>query len=120
MPDDQRHPAISTSDWEVFAKQHSPFRFSEVIDRETINLPPWFAPFAKGVAIPCDIVLRRAGCCSRCTRPRGWQPSGADMFIHGEASNGMLVVRIGGLWSIGRNIDDTPDVLAFPSGTHRS
>jgi hypothetical protein len=51
MDDEPGHPNVAPSDWEAFRKGFSPFSFAEVIDRSELDLPDWFVPLARGVAI---------------------------------------------------------------------
>jgi hypothetical protein len=55
------HPDITLSDWDTFLTQLSPFRIDRVIDRDESDLPEWYVPLARGVAIASNYLLQQVG-----------------------------------------------------------
>jgi hypothetical protein len=55
------HLDVSLSEWQTFLKEPPPHLIAELIDRRKIGLPDWFVPFARGVAIASNALLRDAG-----------------------------------------------------------
>lgn len=51
------HPNVPLSDWKNFKK--SPSLIKEVIDRSETDLPEWFVPLARGVAIVSDHLVQK-------------------------------------------------------------
>jgi hypothetical protein len=74
------HPDVSLSDWKTFCDQFSPFLFSDIIDRQAVKLPDWFLPLARGIAVPSDYLLNRAGYVPGKYRPRSWKPTGTHYY----------------------------------------
>jgi hypothetical protein len=70
---DVDHREVPLSDWQTFVKEFPPDLISEVIDRSKLGLPPWFVPFARGVAIASHALLREARHRLGMHRPPGWQ-----------------------------------------------
>jgi hypothetical protein len=106
---DVDHPEVQPSDWQKFVKEFPPHLIADVIDRRKIGLPDWFVPFARGVAIASNALLREAGHRSGMYRPRGWLNYNVDMFrsmIDWDPNNARwLLVRQcakQGLWTIER------------------
>jgi hypothetical protein len=69
---DLEHPHVSLSDWQKFGTGSSPL-IDEVMDRVEADLPQWFVPFAHGVFVASDALLRAAGHHDGMRRPRGWR-----------------------------------------------
>ena len=65
-------PNVPLSDWEAFLKEFSPLFIEEIIDRDKAELPDWFAPSARGVAIASEHLLHQAGYRRGMPRPRNW------------------------------------------------
>jgi hypothetical protein len=106
---DVDHPEVPLSDWQTFVKAFPPHLIADVIDRRKIGLPNWFVPFAHGVAIASNALLREAGHRLGMHRPRGWLNYNVDMFrwmIDWDPFNGRwLLVRQcnnQGLWTVER------------------
>ena len=78
---DVGHPSVPMSDWQTFRKEFSPLLIGEVIDRSEINLPDWFVPLARGVAIASDALLLMSGYRRPSDRPLGWRKTQCDVFI---------------------------------------
>jgi hypothetical protein len=68
----KRHPDIAPSDWEAIVKEFPSHLVDEVIDRSETDLPPWFVPLARAVAIPSNYLLSEVGHRSGSRAPRGW------------------------------------------------
>jgi hypothetical protein len=77
---DVDHPNVSLSEWQTFLKEPPPHLIGEVIDRSKLGLPWWFVPFARGIAIASNALLREAGHRLGMHRPRGWLNYNVDMF----------------------------------------
>jgi hypothetical protein len=67
-----QHPDAPLSDWTTFKRDFSPYQIEEVIDRSNIQLPCWFVPLARGIAIPSPHLLSRAGYRPGSRRAKGW------------------------------------------------
>jgi hypothetical protein len=63
---DVDHPNVSLSEWQTFLKDLPPHLIVEVIDRSKLGLPPWFVPFARGVAIASHAYSARRATGSEC------------------------------------------------------
>ena len=72
MLHDFHQPQVSLSDWQKFGTEVSPF-IDELMDRVEADLPHWFVPFAHGVFVASDALLRTAGHRDGMRRPRGWR-----------------------------------------------
>ena len=75
---DVDHPDVPLSEWPSFLKELPPHLIAEVIDRSKVGLPNWFVPFARGVAIASDALLREAGHRHGMHRPPGWLKTACD------------------------------------------
>jgi hypothetical protein len=73
------HPDVALSDWQSFRTDFPPRLIREVIDRSEIQLPDWFVPLARGVAIASDPLLHRAGYYPGAKRPPGWRKKYCDL-----------------------------------------
>jgi hypothetical protein len=109
MSYDVDHPDVSLSEWQTFLKGPPPHLIAEVIGRSKLGLPGWFVPFARGVAIASNDLLREAGHHNGMYRPRGWLNYKCDFFrwiIDWDPFNGSwLLVRQcnnQGLWTVER------------------
>ena len=127
MLHDFHQPQVSLSDWQKFGREFSPF-IGEVIDRDAAKLPGWFVPFAHGVFVASDALLRAAGHRDGMRHPRGWREAiGNDVdgvYVHHVApvepyNPRWLLVReclVQGLWMVerwtdGRRHRDAGDIL---------
>ncbi len=118
------HPYTRLSDWKTFRKEHSPYLISEVIDRSEIDLPEWFLPLARGVAIASPYLLSMVGCGAGSRRPRGWRSTDPHVFSRRLDRRTTLVVRRCdnlNLWSAERWRAEPPtaksdEVLVFRFG----
>jgi hypothetical protein len=106
---DVDHPDVPPSDWQTFVKEFPPHLIAEVIDRSKLGLPDWFVPFARGVVIASNALLREAGHHNGMYRPRGWVNYHCDVFrwmIDWDPNNARwLLVRQcnnQGLWTVER------------------
>ena len=72
MLHDFHQPQVSLSDWQKFGTEVSPL-IDELMDRVEADLPHWFVPFAHGVFVASDALLRTAGHRDGMRRPRGWR-----------------------------------------------
>lgn len=98
---EQDHPDMPVQDWEEFRRWASPSIVEKVLDRSETNLPKWFVPLARGVAIASEELLRRAGYRPRARRPRGWVDVNKYEFSFRVEMNKELVTReCSGLWTI--------------------
>jgi hypothetical protein len=102
---DHDHPDVPLADWQAFQKQFSPHLFSAVLDRDEIELPDFFAPLARGAAIPSDYLLRRVGYRPGSRRPPYWEKSDAGYVFNQYLTHNYLKVRRCGnrdLWTVER------------------
>lgn len=96
---DQYHPDIPQSDWDAFQRWGSPY--VKVLDRNSVNLPDWFVPLARGVATPSRYLLRLAGYGRGWRRPPGWR-KGPRGELTKEFNQECLIVTPGPLCRIER------------------
>jgi hypothetical protein len=132
MSYDLNHSHVSPSDWQKFDRRFSPL-IGEVIDRDPTKLPDWFVPFAHGVFVASDALLRMAGHRDGMRRPRGWRDArGIDVdgvYVQDvdpvdPYNSRWLLVReclVPGLWMIERWSDrrryrDADDILVHEFG----
>jgi hypothetical protein len=124
------HPYVPLADWQEFRKGFSPYLIDEVIDRSEIQLPDWFVPLARGVAIAGNHLLSRAHYYPGSYRPRGWQKTHCDVFIKQAVRSKDMVFatlivrqyRNQRWWTIerlhpDRRYQDVSDVLVFNFGS---
>ena len=133
MLHDFHQPQVSLSDWQRFDRELSPL-IDEVIDRDAAKLPGWFVPFAHGVFVASDGLLRTAGHRDGMRRPRGWRGAiGNDVdgvyVRHVDPVDGLnprwLLVReclVQGLWMVERWTErrrhgDADDILVHEFGS---
>lgn len=110
----ERRNAI-LADWGSFLQGHSPYLTSEVVERDKTQLPADFVPWAPGVIVASDYLLRAAGYRpgSRC--PSGWYPARQPGVVTKALYQNRLKVRsCGKFWRIERA---ECEVLAFPFGS---
>ena len=91
---DVDHPNVSLSEWQTFLKDLPPHLIVEVIDRSKLGLPPWFVPFARGVAIASHALLREAGHRLGMHRPRGWLNSVEQCVVGRICMSQAVVARL--------------------------
>jgi hypothetical protein len=72
MLHDFHQPQVSLSDWQKFGTEVSPF-IDELMNRVEADLPHWFVPFAHGVFVASDALLRTAGHRDGMRQPPGWR-----------------------------------------------
>ena len=53
-------PHVIWYEWQIFKKEFSPYLIEQVLDRRDTDLPKWYAPIARGAAIPSSYLLSRA------------------------------------------------------------
>ena len=124
------HPHVTPSDWHAFLKEFSPHLADEVINRSETDLPDWFVPLARGVAIASDALLRKVGHRHGSYRPRGWRKTHCDVFERNlgpkdlMASKRLMVRGCGKhhLWTVERWGEKRPynnadEVLVFLFGS---
>ncbi len=133
MLHDFHQPPVSLSDWQKFGTESSSL-IDELMDRVEADLPHWFVPFAHGVFIASDDLLRAAGHRDGMRRPRGWREAiGNDVdgvYVHHVApvepyNSRWLLVReclVQGLWMVerwtdGRRHRDAGDILVHEFGS---
>ena len=133
MLHDFHQPQVSLSDWQKFGTEFSPL-IDEVIDRDTAKLPDWFVPFALGVFVAGDALLRTAGHRDGMRRPRGWRKAiGIDadgVYVRhvdpvDPYNSRWLLVReclVQGLWMVERwtgrrRHGDADDILVHEFGS---
>jgi hypothetical protein len=101
---DVDHPRVPLSDWQTF-KNCPPRLIGEVIDRTEAQLPDWFVPLARGVALPSDALLRSVGYRDGMSCPSGWDKTHCDVFERDNIDLKRLKVRQcsnQGLWTVER------------------
>ena len=108
----ERRSAV-LKDWPSFLMCVSPFVVSTVIDRSKAGLPDDFVPWAPGVVIASDYLLRAAGYCSGSLPPDGWC-SGRPGFTRVIFRNRLTIRECGEFWFIER---ETCEVLAHSYGS---
>jgi hypothetical protein len=102
------HRDTTLSDWQDFCQLVGSGwwpTIEEVIDRAKVDLPPWFIPLARGVAIGSDLLLYRADYRAGSYRPRGWTKFNSGVFNSGLTGSRRLRVRqVAGqnLWTVER------------------
>jgi hypothetical protein len=81
-----------------------PHLIAEIIDRSEAKLPGWLVPFARGVGIASEILLRKARHRHGMRRPRGWIEFDRDVFLWLVDSRWLLVREcfVEGLWMVER------------------
>ena len=129
---DLNHPPISLSDWHKFGTESSPL-IDELMDRVEADLPHWFVPFAHGVFVASDALLRAAGHRDGMGCPPGWrEAAGIDadgVYVRDVDPVGLnprrLLVReclVPGLWMVERwthrrRHGDADDILVHEFGS---
>jgi len=104
------HPNVTLEDWQGFSawqkslKEFPASLIGEVIDRNETQLPDWFVPLARGVAVASDSLLGApADFVSNSPVPSSWRPAGGNVFKWDVAGVcGWYVQGFGDLWIPGR------------------
>jgi hypothetical protein len=108
--EDRHHPNVSLSDWQSFSAWQKSIEklpaslISEVIDRNETQLPDWFVPLARGVAVAHYTLLGAPfGFVSSLPVSSCWRPAGDNIFKWDVAGVcGWYVQGFGNLWIAGR------------------
>jgi hypothetical protein len=100
--------------WQTFLDQPSPYLVAEVIERSNTELPDDFVPWAPGIVIASDYLLRAAGYHPGSRRPEGWSPGNPGVFTKVTYRNRLTVRGCGEFWIIER---ETCEVLAYTYGS---
>ena len=133
MLHDFHQPQVSLSDWQKFGTGSSPL-IGKVIDRVEADLPHWFVPFAHGVFVASDALLRTAGHRDGMRQPPGWREArGIDadgVYVRhvdpvDPYNSRWLLVReclVQGLWMVERwtgrrRHGDADDILVHEFGS---
>ena len=111
------HPDVSASDWEQFKANASPFLISEIIVRKSSNLPDWYVPLARGVAVASDYLLERAGHRPGKYRPRYWRRTGRTVYEQDLERGGLVIRKFGALWAPGADGKGPQQVLVHSFGS---
>jgi hypothetical protein len=101
-------------DWQAFLKQPSPRLIAEIIERNKTDLPDDFVPWAPGIVVASDYLLRAAGSRPGLAPPEGWSPGQPDVFTKVMHGNRLMVRGCGEFWTVER---ETNEVLAFIFGS---
>jgi hypothetical protein len=100
--------------WNAFKTDASPFHVAEVIDRSATDLPDDFVPWAPGVVVTSEYLLRAAGYSPRARQPKGWKKEREGVYKKLLHNYHLTVCKCGDLWIIERPIDT---VLAYRYGS---
>ena len=97
-------------DWPAFLSNKSPHEIGEVIERgdPDLDLPDDFAPWAPGVVIPSEHLLKQIA-----PHGRDWQETNLDVYRKILHRNKLCVRGCGKLWTVEREIDE---LLAYGFG----
>jgi hypothetical protein len=76
-------------------------------------MPDDFVPWAPGIVIPSDYLLRAAEHRAGSRRPEGWSLEKPDVFTKVMYGNRLMVRGCGKFWTAERELDE---VLGFPFG----
>jgi hypothetical protein len=108
----QERRALLLKSWPAFVRE-PPFLIAAVIDRDKTGID--FCPWAPGLAIASDCLLRAAGHRPGIRGPGGWTETNPDVFTKVLYRNRLWVrgCGCGELWTVER---DNEEVLAFPFG----
>jgi hypothetical protein len=103
---DVERPEITLLEWERFCEEFPPRLIEDVIDRDKACLPDWFMPWAWGVVIASDELLREAGHRDGMRQPPDWREPTPHYFEHAINGRSLLLVSREsgetGLWTIER------------------
>jgi len=110
--ENERRSAILNC-WQNFLKRPTTVLVAEVIERSKAMLPDWFAPWAPGIVVASDYLLRAAGYHLGSRRPKGWIQERPDLFTKAKYGNELRVRKCGEFWTVERQ---NVQMLAFPFG----
>jgi hypothetical protein len=99
--------------WPALQEHPPTVLIAEVVERSKTDMPDDFVPWAPGVVIASDYLLRAAGHRPGLRRPEGWSPGKPDVFTKVMYGNRLMVRGCGEFWTAERELDE---VLAFPFG----
>ncbi len=99
--------------WQGFRERPPTVLIAEVIERSKTDMPDDFVPWAPGIVIPSDYLLRAAGHRPGSRRPEGWSLEKPDVFTKVMYGNRLMVRGCGKFWTAERELDE---VLGFPFG----
>jgi hypothetical protein len=100
--------------WDGFREDVSPFQVAEVIDRSKTKFTDDFVPWAPGIAVASDYLLRAANYDPGSRRPPGWTQHSARLFRKLLHRNYLTVSRCGEFWLVERQIEE---VLVYRYGS---
>ena len=109
----ERQNAVS-KDWRRFLRQRLSYSIGKVVNRRKAKLPTDFVPWAPGIVMASDHLLRLAGYHSRSGRPKGWrlQPSRGE---YRKDWPSLLVRNHGKFWTVEEYLSES--VLVFIYGS---
>jgi hypothetical protein len=99
--------------WPTFVNWGPTFLIAEIVERDKTELPSYFCPWAPGIVIAGDRLLRAAGYRPGTRGPGGWSEGQPDVFTKVIYGNRLMVRGCGKLWTIERENEET---LAFNFG----
>jgi len=99
--------------WQGFRERPPTVLIAEVIERSKTDMPDDFVPWAPGIVIPSDYLLRAAGHRPGSRRPEGWSQGKPDVFTKRMYGNQLMVRGCGEFWTAERELNE---VLGFPFG----
>jgi hypothetical protein len=106
-----------TRDMPSFLKGPTPYSVLAFVNRNNTNLPTDFVPWAPGIVLPSEYLLRAARQkCGRGSqhRPKGWSSRPCNSFAKSVFGNFLKVSQCGQLWGIER---DCNEALVFRFGS---
>jgi len=120
---EEGHPVVSLEDWKKFKQWVLPRLAEKVLDRASLDFPPWFLPLARGAIVPSQRLLSEAGYIPGSRRPRGWIKNGEEYgkFLT-PPDDGLIIRNCGGLWTVerwaaARRWQHSSEVLVHPFGS---
>jgi len=113
----ERREAISR-DLKAFQRDASPFLVEEVIARRRTWLPDDLAPWAPGVVLASDYLLRASNYRQGARRPRGWlsRCKGGVFLKFPDDRSHLRVRQCGQFWTVERTVNCVGEMLAYPYG----
>jgi hypothetical protein len=100
--------------WPAFQKEASQFQIAEIIERSDTDLRDDFVPWAPGMVVASDYLLRAAGHYPGACRPQGWSRQSDGLFRKPLHRWYLTVSRCGEFWLIEREIEE---VLVYHYGS---
>src|SRR5262249_15684526 len=107
---EERRSAILNC-WQNFLMRPTTVLVAEVIERSEAMLPDWFAPWAPGIVVASDYLLRAAGYHPGARRPGGWIKERPDLFTKVKYGNELITRKCSEFWTVQRK---NVQMLAFP------